>query len=810
MNIDELAKKIEGVLDSNEKLLKHYNEIEKNPSIENKCYEYTSLILQKLGQHYEKIGDLNYPETLEEIYQNAEEKTKKSGNKYIKYKKIPELELLFRASRIDGDKSKYLKESLLKDDEELKRFLDDNSNFGIFGAGKGEISDCFDVKHAVKFLCSCIKINRIKNPQKIDDITEIEDLDYFSEEGMIKKAGIVSQILHCIKPKIFPILNGNEDKGNLFFDIKNIKTAQYVEACKDIEQKRDSLNNELNIKYTNYRIFDILAREIAKGDGNMSESLPKIVEKLLKEKKDKYTTKEIAQFIKEEEPEYFNSKRDNNNRDDDENITQIANEISSHYTSHNWENTTNIVRKQINKKYKYYYKKSEFSLNQILYGPPGTGKTYNTVVKAMEIIGIPENPSNDYDEEGKKTYNNILEKLKSDTDEKEFTDDEYKILKREFDKLVGSRIEFITFHQSYSYEEFVEGIKPYIPKSVWDAKNIDDVEKPDVKYIGKKGIFRELCDRANSFEKVYELFKKTYPSGSEFMTLGGNNGKEQQPFKIKEYLDDGFNINKNEDNNPKLTIETLKKCYNANCKTLEEVNDITQDKKSYYTPIVLELYKLRSNLPYVLIIDEINRGNISKIFGELITLIEDDKRAGEDNAITVTLPYSGNSFSVPNNLYIIGTMNTADRSIALLDTALRRRFDFEEIPPNENLLKDKNGNGKTVKFKDKTINLYNVLKNLNNNITAKGGLDKDHKIGHAFLINVNKGTEEEQAKKLKRAFLNKIYPLLEEYFYDDAGTIAKVLNCEGTDYLSNVNKNWDKILLKLCEGNNNNSSTSEG
>ena len=295
------------------------------------------------------------------------------------------------------------------------------------------------------------------------------------------------------------------------------------------------------------------------------------------------------------------------------------------------------------------------SLNQILYGPPGTGKTYNTVVKAMEIIEP-----------------NAIQ-WKNEKDHSKGVDN-YSDLKNKFNDLLGSRIEFITFHQSYSYEEFVEGIKPYIPKEVWKAENIDEIELPDVKYIGKKGVFREICNKAE----------------------------------------------KDKSNN------------------------------------------------YVLIIDEINRGNISKIFGELITLIEEDKRENvtgdedkEYNTIKVRLPYSGDEFSVPNNLYIIGTMNTADRSIALLDTALRRRFDFEEMMPDSSLLENK-----TVKLDGNVVNLKNLLEKLNKNICEKGDLDKNHQIGHAYLINVD-----DDEKKLRRAFLNKIYPLLEEYFYDEEDKI---------------------------------------
>ena len=164
--------------------------------------------------------------------------------------------------------------------------------------------------------------------------------------------------------------------------------------------------------------------------------------------------------------------------------------------------------------------------------------------------------------------------------------------------------------------------------------------------------------------------------------------------------------------------------------------------------------------PHILIIDEINRGDVSKIFGELITLIEEDKRIGNKYQMKITLPYSKEPFGVPNNLYIIGTMNTADRSIALLDTALRRRFDFEEIMPRPELL-----GGKVVEG----INLQTLLTRINERITNK--YDRDHQIGHSYLMGVN--TKEQ----LERAYKNRILPLLNEYFYNESKTVAEILNC---------------------------------
>ena len=349
------------------------------------------------------------------------------------------------------------------------------------------------------------------------------------------------------------------------------------------------------------------------------------------------------------------------------------------------------------------------SLNQILYGPPGTGKTYNTVIRSVAIV-----EGKEVSEVAKENYEDVYNRFRN------YRNDE--------------QIDFITFHQSYSYEEFVEGIKPDEPEG-------DDA---GISYSCQPGIFKDICTRAGTrgnFDECYKRFT--------------NDISEKEKYILKTPTNKDFAVSVRQ--NGSLKFYTGKDQNKAGSLTKEKLRNASAGiwpdyYKGYYQGVIDELkskYGLKqgeSEKQYVLIIDEINRGNISKIFGELITLIEEDKR----ERLYAQLPYSKDQFTVPHNLSIVGTMNTADRSIAAIDIALRRRFKFVEMMPNSDLVKDVTIEG---------INLKQLMDDLNRRISVL--IDRDHQIGHAYFMHINTLGE------LKDAWFNKILPLLNEYFYGD-------------------------------------------
>ncbi|HED0942884.1 TPA: AAA family ATPase [Campylobacter jejuni] len=434
---------------------------------------------------------------------------------------------------------------------------------------------------------------------------------------------------------------------------------------------------------------------------------------------------------------------------------------------------------------------NNISLNQILYGSPGTGKTYHTIDKALEILG---------------------ENLES-RDEKKAKFDEY---------VKNGQIVFTTFHQSYGYEEFVEGIKP----------SLNSDENSQINYKVKDGIFKELCKKALENRDDIESFNFYINDLKEKTKEDANNPEKyfQLPntkysiqyrggktFRIK--FDD---MSKNHKDYP-VSIDNIEKLYKTS--NIDEIYNSAYVKAilNYLKSQGLKDYKEKDekiNLPYIIIIDEINRGNVSKIFGELITLIEPSKRLGNEEALELTLPYSGEKFGVPKNVYIIGTMNTADRSITSLDTALRRRFEFVEMMPNSDLLnnvfickdvenpnEDEDYLGDDAKTEGYAEILQNILISINKRIEFL--LDREKTIGHAFFmseaVKFNKNNwikpdeyEEDwyvlSISKLKKVFQNKIIPLLQEYFYNDYALINEVLNHNG---MIKEDKKDDKYLQKI-------------
>ncbi|EPM2978402.1 McrB family protein [Campylobacter coli] len=467
------------------------------------------------------------------------------------------------------------------------------------------------------------------------------------------------------------------------------------------------------------------------------------------------------------------------------------------------------------------------SLNQILYGPPGTGKTYHTIDKALEILG---------------------ENLESrDRDEKKAKFDEY---------VKNGQIVFTTFHQSYGYEEFVESIKPMMN---------NEANSQEIQYEIKDGIFKDICNRAlenyeNSNLNTEELREKiklrekvekflnrlletnepiSKTKGGNFFINSFNNNTIEIYSEDVERFDGIFKLSlstfitllkSNIEFNS--AVEMFKKVFDRDYadRTHTYYFNLVNKFKEYEKQAVLktEDNKISSNSlnSYIIIIDEINRGNVSKIFGELITLIEPSKRIGESEELKVTLPYSGKKFGVPKNVYILGTMNTADRSITSLDTALRRRFEFVEMMPDPDLLKnvfickdvenpnkDEDYLGDDAKTEGFAEILQNILISINKRIEFL--LDREKTIGHAFFmseaVKFNKDNwckpdkyEEDwyvlSISKLKSIFQNKIIPLLQEYFYNDYALISAVLNdngmiekCEKDDkYLQKI-KNLDNV-----------------
>ena len=465
------------------------------------------------------------------------------------------------------------------------------------------------------------------------------------------------------------------------------------------------------------------------------------------------------------------------------------------------------------------------NLNQLFYGPPGTGKTYGTIAEAIKIV------DNDYYELNKKNRKALTKRYQEllITDWKE----------------ANGQIAFCTFHQSFTYEDFVEGIKP---KTTQNQAVYYDIEP---------GIFKRICELADSSKSISKVKKEGTINWTEEdfrkaffykLSLGdANNPEEREIYEFcrdSNFISIGFASAYDLSGKTESEIKELCEQYNEPTSAGSQLSTFIHGlskgdyvliskgnfyvralgkvvgdyefhddlsiahthfrkvewvfidenipiEQIYYTTLMqrtiyrIDHEKLRKDFfvkdqgkidlsnekikPYVLVIDEINRGNVASIFGELITLIEPDKRAGEDEHIQVILPYSKIKFSVPDNVYIIGTMNTADRSIEALDSALRRRFNFTEIQPNPNLIDEI--------LKEKAIwneiSLSKVLYTINKRIIAL--IDRDHQIGHSYFLKLKNVDSNNFGNSLKTVFTENIIPLLQEYFFKDYVKIGMVL-----------------------------------
>ncbi len=450
-------------------------------------------------------------------------------------------------------------------------------------------------------------------------------------------------------------------------------------------------------------------------------------------------------------------------------------------------------------------------LNTILYGPPGTGKTYATFRRCVEIC------------------DGSLDDVDAGT------------IRSRYDQLVAEkRVEFVTFHQSYGYEEFVEGLRP---ETEGDGGGL--------RLEVRDGVLKRIAERARSapapgaegrgFFKVSlqaeGIFEECMKDGCVRFVPWPGDGKHHEYWDRDLWSDSRYDtsdavtdriVRDNHPEHPKKKVTgwgntpalaafrgkmkrgdiVVVPCMGS-ASTYRAVGEVVGDYEyaprssspswphrhsvcwrqldtpqpvsAFQNPgfgggfpvheldpdrpdiLLQHLQQDPQRQPYVLVIDEINRANIAKVMGELITLLEDDKRAGAENEIAVTLPHSGDRFTLPANLHVLGTMNTADRSIALLDTALRRRFTFEEIAPDPELLKEA---GKKAE-----IDLPAVLRKMNDRLEWL--VDRDHRIGHAWFLGAKSRQDVDEVMR------RKVIPLIAEYFYDDWEKVRAVLG--GTD-----------------------------
>ena len=603
---------------------------------------------------------------------------------------------------------------------------ENDANFGMFGTGFYTFENKTDEHSPKDFIQMCIDIKNLSNDKEIFNRCERTLNEGF--HGM--RAASASMVLHCLKPMTFPIFNSNMGFDNIYVYF-NIDIKRKTELCTYIKNVR--IVKAFRDKYftvKNYRIFDITAWEIGKARQHTNIDYLGATDYYpsLNEYNPGITAEEYERILDNEnivkrvwlDTLYYlyimggtgsckqiTNKYGNSAAHYNTNAINVARAVYKEtqcplYIRESGKNQywsvlfygraiedsdegvfSYKIREPLMEAIKMLEERGvfqemkeldkEFDKNLILYGPPGTGKTYNSVIYAVAICdGKPLDELTDY----------------------------AAVMSRYNELKKAGRISFTTFHQSYGYEEFIEGIKPII-----------DENKQDIGYTIEPGVFKKFCDNAKSITRISTGIEST---------------------------------------------------------VIEENTE-----------------------PYVFIIDEINRGNISKIFGELITLIESTKRAGMPEAASAILPYSGDEFSVPSNVYILGTMNTADRSIALMDTALRRRFQFVEMMPDSDVLR------KIHADKVEDLDVAAMLDKINERIEFL--YDREHTIGHAFFTDLK---DDATLVKLQSIFEKSVIPLLQEYFYEDYQKIQLVLgdNAKSDDSLKFIID--EKVIAKnIFKGN---------
>jgi len=728
--------------------------------------------------------------------------------------------------------------------------------FGMFGTGFYTFKPCVSDSWTQQIQEFIHMLTEIRDMTDDDEIFKCaEKIVKYPIKGF--GAGVLSVILHCLKPYTFPIINGNEKMGDIFSDLgislKQKRLGEtYIANCRNIKSFRDK-----HFVFKNYRIFDLVARKVYENDGS-KEYYPYVLtvdqwKTFLKEDAEKYpktlvmlrkmlelggetSCKQLSDELGENPtayvsrgsnfgkrarkrfdlPEFYDENGDkweflipfNGRRGKSEEgsfyFWSLKPELKEALEAMNgMENKDNLLK---------------FDHNIILYGPPGTGKTYYTAYYAVAICeGISLKKAFEME------YADVLTK--------------YNAYKEQ------NRIAFTTFHQSYGYEEFIEGIRPIMAEEGEDGE-----ETGEVRYEIKPGAFKKFCDNAGS--DINGDYKKMGLNDSPVVwkvSLGGAGDNEVRRDCLEnnririgwdEYGPDvtqetqfshGGRIVLNAFYNKMRIGDIVVSCYSSELTDAigvvtgdgewddsfrqykrvrrvkwiikgikESVLNINGNKLMMLASVykmdilpkdILSIVRKYKGIPegtekkqnYVFIIDEINRGNISKIFGELITLIEDGKRIGASEEMTVKLPYSGKPFGVPSNVYIIGTMNTADRSIALMDTALRRRFRFIEKMPEPSILK-----GIKIEADGQILDVSSMLDVINKRVECL--YDREHTIGHAFFTPL-RYMENPSVAAIRDIFEKSIIPLLQEYFYEDYEKIRLVLGDnakedEGTQFIT--------------------------